>query len=414
MIFTGFSPNLTGRDALKALGYLVLLWKWGNMACGKNACKVEKRMEKYFRVKHTLTFDSGRTALYYALKALDVSEGDEVLVQAYTCVVVANSIVWTGAKPVYVDIGDDFNMDTSDLEKKITTKAKAIIVQHTYGIPADLNGIREIAKKHGLKIIEDCAHSFGAKYNGKLTGTIGDIGMFSFGSDKILSCVRGGALITNDASAGAKLKEYQDGLKPLARKFIVQHLAHYPIFYLGKLLYGIWIGKIILGISKKLGLMNKIITKNEKVGKRDELFACALPNALADILLNQLDEVEQVNARRREIAKLYGDEISAKALKPLGDSEIGNDAVVLRYPILVNDQIGLMKYAKRHKILLGDWYDSVIAPRDIRMENTGYNLGSCPRAESLAKKIVNLPVGRHIGKREAKKVIKAINNFLDK
>ncbi|MFA6171945.1 MAG: aminotransferase class I/II-fold pyridoxal phosphate-dependent enzyme [Patescibacteria group bacterium] len=411
MIFTGFSPNLTGRDTLIALSWLLFPWKWRSLSRGDNPRKAEDELKKYFGFKSAYTFDSGRTALYFALKALGIKEGDEVIVQAYTCVVVVNAIRWTGAQPVYVDIADDFNMDARELEKKITDKVKAVIVQHTYGLPADLELIMRLAKKHGLKIIEDCAHSFGAKHDGKLTGTFGDIGMFSFGSDKILSCIRGGALITNNDNLGEALKDCQAGLKPMPGKIIIQHLLHYPVFYIGKALYGIIIGKAILALAKKLNVINKIITPEEKAGKKDQAFGRALPNALSAILLNQLKEVDKINEKRKKIAGYYSLKLAIVSGKPARGTD---ECIFLRYPILLDNPKELMRAAKNKNILLGDWYNSVIAPRDSVLAETGYIKGSCPRAERMAERIVNLPTGRGVDKSQADKIAKLVNSFLEK
>ena len=108
---------------------------------GPSVDAVEDWMKKYHEVDFAQTYDSGRSALYCALKALGVGEGDQVLVQAYTCLVVVNAIVWTGAEPVFVDVGDDLNMDVSDARQKYTSKVKAMIIQHTFGSLADINGL---------------------------------------------------------------------------------------------------------------------------------------------------------------------------------------------------------------------------------------------------------------------------------
>ena len=207
-------------------------------------------VQTYFGIQSATTFDSGRTALFYALKSLDVGEGDEVIVQAYTCVVVINAIRFAGATPVYVDIRDDLNMDPACVEKRITDRTKAIIIQHTFGEPADLDAIVPMVKKRGIKIIEDCAHSLGVAYRGQLTGTFGDIGMLSFGSDKVVSCVRGGALITNNSAIADRLQAYQTELPETGRVLIMQHLMHYPLFLLGRSAVSSWRGKMDIGSCK--------------------------------------------------------------------------------------------------------------------------------------------------------------------
>lgn len=411
-IFTGFSPNLTGRDTSKALGYLFLPWRWPYLINGKYIELAEKKLSQYFNIKYAHAFDSGRSALYYALKALGAGDGDEILVQAYTCVVVTNAIKFTGAETTFIDIGDDFNINPASLENKITPKAKILIIQHTFGLPAKLDEILAIAKRHNLKVIEDCAHSLGARYQGKLTGTFGDIGMLSFGSDKIISCVRGGALITNNPAVGQKIKSFKDSLQKPNLLKTIQHLFHYPIFYLAKPLYNLYIGKIILILAKKLNIINKIIYKQEKTGEAVKFYPAKLANALANILCYQIDEIDQLNSHHQTISEIYSQGINNQQINlPWRDNQINlKNCACLRYPILLKNPSRLLSYAKKQGVILGDWYNMPIAPADINFKKTGY-LNNCPKAELLASRSINLPTDRQINQRDAKKIIKIINSF---
>jgi len=404
-IFTGFAPNLTNQDVKTACGLLFKPWSWKK---GDSAEKIETWLKNYFSTKYAFAFDSGRTALFYALKSLNIKPDDEVLVQAYTCMVVSNAVVWTGAKPIYVDIDSDFNMDANDLQKKITNKAKVLIIQHTFGKPANLEKLLNIAKENNLKIIEDCAHSLGGKFNNKLLGTFGDIGIFSFGSDKIISCVRGGGLITNDDKTASKIKEYQTRLPHSRLLKIKQHLCHYPIFFIGKKLYSIGVGKWILAIAKKLNLTNKIIYKQEKIGKQVLFYPSLLPNALAKILLNQTEKISEFNNHRQQIAKLYNDKINnPKITKP----DWTNESVWLRYTILVENPHKLRRLAKNQNIILGDWYSCPIAPADINITKSGYKAGDCPKAEQLSAMSINLPTDKNITNTDAERIINLVNQY---
>ncbi|MEI6597081.1 MAG: aminotransferase class I/II-fold pyridoxal phosphate-dependent enzyme, partial [bacterium] len=333
-IFTGFAPNLTGRDTGLALSYLLLPWRWFKISSGEYIALAEKKLREYFNIKHAYVFDSGRSALYYALKTLGAGDNDEILLQAYTCVVVVNAIKFTGAKPIFVDINDDFNMSPANLENKITAKTKILIIQHTFGLPAKLNELLTIAKRHNLKIIEDCAHSLGARYQGQLTGTFGHIGMLSFGSDKIISCARGGALITNDDEISKNIKSFAQKLpKPKLTKTL-QHLMHYPIFYTAKPVYHLFIGKFILILAKKLNIFNKIIYKKEKTGEPVNFYPAKLANSLAHILCEQINEIEQLNAHRRSISKIYQENLNNLNINlPWRDNKINLEtSACLRYP----------------------------------------------------------------------------------
>ncbi|EKE18979.1 MAG: DegT/DnrJ/eryc1/StrS aminotransferase [uncultured bacterium] len=412
-IFTGFAPNLTGRDTRLALSYLLFPWKWSKINSGENVEAVERSLEKYFDVKKACVFDSGRSALLYALKSLDVSNENEVLVQGYTCMVVVNSIVQSGAKPIYVDVENDLNMSAQDLEKKITPKSKVLIIQHTFGMPADVEKLMAIAKKHNLLVIEDCAHSFGAKLNGKLLGTFADIGMLSFGADKIVSSVRGGALITNDLVLGEKIEEFQNQLQRPNLLKTVQHLMHHPVFFVGKKLYHIYIGKILLFVSQKLGIINKIIYDKEKRGEQTEFYPSKFANSLADILLNQISEVDVINNHRKQISNYYDLNINNKKIGFTWDEKTKNgyDCIYLRYPILMDNSTEIFSFAKKRALILGNWYDRVIVPGDIDFEKTKYVIGSCPNAEQLAKRAVNLPTDRHISMVDAKRIVEIVNSF---
>jgi len=413
-IFTGFAPNLNGRDTALALSYLFLPWRWSSMRKGGFVKMAEEKLRNYFSINHAYIFDSGRWALYYALKALEINKGDEVLVQAYTCVVVINAIKQAGGIPIYIDIGHDFNIDPESLKSRLTNKSKILIIQHTFGLPARLDAILKTAKTNNLKVIEDCAQSLGARYYGKLTGTFGQIGLLSFGSDKIISCVRGGALITGDPAIGEKIKKFQAELKSPNVIRIIQHLLHYPIFYISKPVYHLYIGKIILKLAKTFNITNKIIYKSEKAGKRDEFYPTTLANSLANILCRQLDEINSVTNHGEVISEIYNKQIFNQHFNfPWKGSDLDlTGCAYLRYPLLTKNPKKLAAYAKTHGIILGDWYNQAVAPKNIDLAKTDYVLGSCPKAEFLAAQSINLPTDRHITKKYAVRIVKTLNAFM--
>lgn len=408
-IFTGFGPNITKKDNLTALSFLFLPWRYAFLNKGSWIEKTEYKLKNYFDVQSVNLFDSGRTALQMALEAIGMKEGDEVLVQAYTCVVVINAIRWSGARPIFVDIKDDFNIDFDDLKNKKTDKTKAIIVQHTFGKTTEsLDKIITWSKENNLIIIEDCAHSLGARHNDQLLGTFGDIGMFSFGSDKIISCVRGGALITNNLELSLKIKKEKNSLPYPKRIKTIQHLLHYPLFSLSKPLYNMGIGKGILYLAKKLNIFNKIIYREEKLGLPVNFYPSKLANSLAKILFFQIDKIEIFNRHRREIARFYNDNIVNKNIKkPIWNEE----SVWLRYNILLEQPQVLYREAKEQGIILGNWYDTPIAPKDIDIEKTEYYVGQCPKTEELSSRSINLPTDHFISIRDARRIVQIINSL---
>ncbi len=407
-IFTGFAPNLTLTDLKLACVFLFLPWYWPKWRKGEYPAKVENKLKEYFGVEKAFVFDSGRSALYFALKSFNLKEGDEVLIQTFTCVVVVNAIKWAGLKPIYVDIGRDFNLDVEDLRKKNTTKSRVLIIQHTFGKPADLNKLISFAKDNNLLIIEDCAHSLGTKFNDQLLGTFGDIGMLSFGSDKVLSCVRGGALITNNKNLAAKIKELQNQLLDSTKLKTFQHLTHYPIFAATKPIYNWGVGKLMLALAKKLNLFNKIIYSKEKIGLPVNFYPAKFPNALASILYHKFIILDEVIKHQQKIAALYHESIvNSKIIKP----EWTTESIWLRYTVLVTNPQKLLHLAKREGIILGNWYNSPIAPADVNLKKMDYQIGVCPHDEKIALRCLNLPTDININEQEVKRIIELLNKY---
>lgn len=402
-IFTGFAPNLRPRDVVCALSYLLLPWKWSRFRNGDAPTAVETWLKDFFHVSSAVTFDSGRTALSAALRALDVGPGADVLVQAYTCLVVVNAVQAVGAHPIFVDTGNDFFMNPDDAERKITPRTKAMILQHTFGIPADTGRLLAFAKKHRLRVVEDAAHTIGGTdASGRLLGTLGDIGILSFGSDKAVSSVRGGAAITNISAWGERMRAIQKDLPPMKRRAVVQHLLHPPVFYLGKSLYRFGIGKMILWLAKTLSVTPRTISEKEKEGRSDPGYPAKFPNALAALALLQLSKVTVVNEHRKKIARFYSERLGLPLV---------HHCPYLRFPVIVSKPVELRTHAKKQGILLGNWYDQVVAPCRAGCPHIPYTQGACPHAEKDARGSVNLPTDERISFHDAERIIDCLRSY---
>ena len=181
-------PNLESDDIFLVLKLIFNFKKYKNGVFDE---KLKDWFKTYFKVKNVSLFISGRLALYETLKALNFKENDEVIIQAFTCSVVPEAITACKLKPIFVDINKDFTLDIDNLKKKINSKTKAIVIQHTFGIPADIDEIKGIAKEKDIFLIEDCAHTIGGLYKNKLLGTFGDVAFFSLGRSKAFSATNG-------------------------------------------------------------------------------------------------------------------------------------------------------------------------------------------------------------------------------
>ena len=166
---------------------------------GKEVERFEKEFASYLGVKHCVGVASGLDALWIAFRILGIGSGDEVIVQGNTYIASVMGITINGATPVFVEPDEYFNMDASKIEEKITEKTKAVLVVHLYGQASNMQPIADVCKRYNLRLVEDCAQSHGAKFDGKMTGTFGDIGCFSFYPSKNLGAFGdAGAIVTND------------------------------------------------------------------------------------------------------------------------------------------------------------------------------------------------------------------------
>ena len=406
-ISNSFSPNTERDDVLLAYKISYQPQKWKD---GKEIKELEEEFKRYFGINLAISFNSGRSALIAILNALKIGNGDEVLLQAFTCAVAINPILKLGAKPVFVDIDETLNMLPENLEKKIRKKSKAVMIQHTFGNPAKIDEIKEICEKHNLFLIEDCAHSLGAKYKGKLCGTFGDAAFFSFGRDKIISSVYGGMAVSNSIEIGEKIKKFQEKLSFPKRSWILRQINHPVIFTRALPVYSFFnIGKAYLYICQRLRVISPSVYPSEKLGQTPEYFPKKIPNALAILALNQLKKLEKFNARRKEIAKIYDKQFYEIKVEKNKDSE----QIYMRYPVLVKNAKEIRAKLKKQNIFLDDgWCDSVMVPKGVDLEKMNYKLGSCPRAEEVAQKIVNLPTGIRIKNKEVNRVLKLVSKLI--
>lgn len=383
-IHISLSPNLAFDDLFLALRTLFF---------GTDD-KAEVRLTTWFKNYlgdgfGVFTFNSGRSAQWAILKALGIGIGDEVLIQAFTCVAVPNSIKWLGATQIYVDIKKGtFNMNPVELEKKITKRSKAVIVQHTFGLSADLDQILKICQKYKLKLIEDCAHCLGATYKGKRLGSFGDAAFFSFGRDKIVSSVFGGVSVTSDKKLIEKISQVRNDLPKNSKLWIKQQLLHPVVTAISLALYNSFeIGKLILFLAQKTHFISQAVYPVEKVGAQPKFFPAKYCDELALLTLKQLEKLDKFNNHRREVAKLYFSNLKKTCLKlPINDEE----AVYLRFPVLSPNASKLYDKAKEEGWVLGNWYTDIISPIK-NLHVLDYKMGSCPVAERVAKEVLNLP-----------------------
>jgi dTDP-4-amino-4,6-dideoxygalactose transaminase len=389
----------------------------------------------YFPQGEIFFFNSARGALSFLLtqtyadythtnadKNLSLLEHtSEVITQAFSCLVVPNAIKFSGYKPIYVDIDETYNLDIEDLKRKINKKTKAIIIQNTFGIPAKIDEILEIAHQNNILVIENLTHSLGAKYKGKYLGNFGDFALLSFNRNKVISSIIGGALVVNNKNFLEKIKQNYESLPELSQKEIQKIIFTGKVLYQAKKNYN-FLKKIYLKFLRKSGKTVEMISLIEKQGKKPENYLFKFPEILFPLLLNQLKKLERFNEKRKEVAKIYVTRTYADHTRTDADSgtdvtdadsnlslrESASEPIFLRFPILIENRDFVLEKFKKENIYLGDWYRCVLDPcSDLKIFY--YEIGSCPKAEEITKKIINLPT--LIEKEEAELIIRKIKNF---
>lgn len=393
------SPNTEKDDISLAFRMLFRFYKWKE---GKEIGFLERKFKEYLKIKYAFSFNSGRSSLMALLNSLNLQKGSEILLQAFTCNAAVNPIIWSGLKPVYVDCEEEtFNIDLEDLKLKITNKSKALIVQHTFGLAGEMEEVLRICRENNLILIEDCAHSLGLEYKGKKIGTFGKAAFFSFSRDKIISSIYGGMVATNDKELAERIGKYRDEIAHPSMFWIKQQLLH-PVLLNWLILptYSI-LGKYLLVLFQWLKILSKAVHWKEKRGLRPAYFPKRMPNALAILALNQFEKLERFNEHRKKIADFYRKELKNTCFK----LPLETDQVYLRFSIKHPEARKIIKKAWKNNLLVGDWYTVPIAPHDTKLDKIGYKVGTCPKAEKLARETFNLPTHINISEKDGKKII---------
>jgi perosamine synthetase len=402
------APNAEKIDVKLSMQSLFNPFRWRK---GTAIAQLEAEFAKKFGGVGAVSFESGRVSLWAILKALGIGDGDEVIVQAFTCVVVPDAVIWTGATPIYVDVRDNFNADPEEIERAITPRTKAIVVQHTFGIAAEVDKVMAIARKQRVVVIEDCAHTVGGVYKKGLLGSWAPISFFSFGQEKAISSVRGGIVVTKDAQFAEKLRDTQSSLKFLSRRSIVRYLLHPILWSIVNPTYYLVLGKGLLFLAYRLRLTGFLVTPEELRAGKPPQFPAKLANAQAAAALSQLNRVERFNKKRTELAVYYHRHLG----KILGIKTPEDfSSPLLRFPMRLGNSSGLREYARTRHTILGNWYNEPIYPKGTDLAKVCYKKEMYPNAERLSQEVINLPLNPTITTKEAARVVKIVTEYLKK
>lgn len=334
----------------------------GSYVLGENVSAFEEEFGSWLGARQVVTVGSGTDAIYLALKALGVGAGHEVITVSHTAVNTALAISKTGAQPVFIDIEPEtYCMDPAGLEAALSPRTRAVIPVHLYGQPVDLDHVLEFAGSKDLPVIEDCAQAHGAVYKGRTVGTIGAAGCFSFYPTKNLgACGDGGAVVTGN-------RDLADRIRSLAN--CGQGGERYLNIYKGD------------------------------VSRLDELQAA--------ILRVKLEKLDEYNSRRREIARIYFDELSNSGLI-LPRERDGSSHVYHLYVVRSERRDELKEF------LAGEHIQAMVhypIPAHMQPAYAGVSTPKLPVTEMVVKEILSLPVFPEIQERQLKHVAGSVLRF---
>lgn len=407
-ILTSLSPNTRAEDIRQAHRVLWHPKSWNDLA---SLPEITATLSSFFHGALVSLTSSGRQATFDVLRAHGVKAGDEVIIQAFTCIAVPEPILWTGATPIYADITPGtYNIDPEDVRAKITDKTKALIVQHTFGIPAQIEELQRIAKEHSLLLIEDCAHGLGGTHKGKPLGTFGDVAILSFGRDKVISSVYGGAVVSKNQPFIHRIQQYAKGRPLPPATWVIQQLLHPLLFSLITPTYFMGgVGKVLLVALQKIGLLSKAVATQERVGRRPAHIGYRFSPALGHLLRLQVRELRRFTERRQQIVGQYMQALVG--VVPLPDIPKESAPAWLRFPLQIRDPKKMHREARREEMLLGDWYDAPLVPGTCSIEAFHYTAGSCPNAEKAARHVINLPTYPLLTDAQVNRVIEFVKMY---
>ena len=328
----------------------------GWLAQGKRTIEFENLVAKYVGAEHAIAVSSCTTALHLALVVAGVGRGDEVICPSFSFIATANAIRFAGATPVFIDIEPwSYNIDPALIEKAITPRTKAILPVSQIGLPADLHSILEIARRHGLKVVEDAAPSLGAMIEDRFVGSISDFTCFSFDARKILTTGEGGVITTNDGDAAERLRKLR------AHSASVPMLARHTI------------SSVVLETYDELGFNYKLTDFQAAIG------------------VVQMDRVEEFIAARRRLARRYNERLGGTEGLEIPYEPVGYRHVYQSYCVRLTGpqtQLDIMKAMAKRDLATR----RVIAIHKEPAYVAEYGHLSLPHSEAAATRTLLLPM----------------------
>lgn len=366
----------------------------------KVICDFELIFQNMFNLQNCIAFASARMAFHSFLCAISISKDDEIIVTAGTCSVMINAIIRTGAKPVFLDIDPlTFGTSISKLSTLISDRTRVIVVQHSFGIPSDIEQILEIARESNIYIVEDCALSLGSKVNGYTVGSLGDASIFSFDSTKPIPIFIGGMISIKSNDISKKVRAIQKSCSdlPISKLFSIYNnfIYRFIINAIGcnSLLHiSYFVDFIKCRLFKSTGCyLNEDYLPINNTSAYP--YPSKLPSFLAAIGIIWLSNWEEVSRRRKENLSIFIEALRYKrnVTLPGGYLDAKKNIIPLRLIFYTSDR-SVLDALKKEVDIFSFWFREPVICRELPLEAYGYISGSCPNIETYGPLICNLPV----------------------
>lgn len=371
--------------------------------------------------KNIFTFWRGRVALFAILKALGIGPGDRVVIPGFTCFILPSAISFAGAKPLYADIEPStFNLSLETIESALHSQAhsdvKAIVIQHTFGMPADTERIVSWARRRGIATIEDCAHALGSGYyvsSGarRAIGTLSDAAFFSSHWNKPVSTGIGGWALVNDPKIREGVRNFWEEqcvspTKPetllLAAQVAARGILTLPRIYwlVRSTYYGLYRRGLLVGSSSREELRG---TMPSNYAKRMSSFQ--------EWLLKRRLATCSFEEHRRWLRRTYDSALKSAEL-PVFNVPSYADPVLLRYPVRIRNKTKVLAETKKRGIEIGEWYTHPVdKPEDMDPAALGYKEGMCPEGERASREVIHFPMGSNITEESVLRMVRFVKQL---
>jgi perosamine synthetase len=363
-------PDITNKE-IKAVGDVL---KTSYLSLGKKCIELEEMMAKFAGVKYAVVVNSGTSGLHLIIRALGISEGDEVITTPFSFIASSNCVLFEKAKPVFVDIDEKtFNIDILKIEEKITDKTKAILAVDVFSQPADWDELKRIAKKHNLYLIEDSAEALGSEYKGKKCGGLGDVAVFAFYPNKQITTGEGGVILTNN-------KKIYDLSKSMANQG-------------RRVKNGEWLEHVMLGYNYRL----------------DEM-SCALGIA-------QMERIKEILGKRKKVADLYNKKLKDVEGLEIPYIKLGNKLSWFVYVVKLAENLAgkkrdsIIKEMAKRGIQCSNYFQTIHLQPFYKKE-FGYKKGDFVVAENVSERTLALPFYNDLTEKEIDFVVKNLKEVI--